>query len=184
MSKLKKLLKKIGACEEAIDWIGERDLKTCWAQCERGNWMLWLCGSMNGERGWPTKKNIALAVCDFVESALPVFENEYPEDKRPRNAIETLRKWANEEVSIEDVMAIDEIDSGLFLSFRSTMFVSNAVAAAVMFVTADDAPGYADDAAAFAAAALSKDDDDARSAALKEFADICRARLIIPVEKY
>jgi hypothetical protein len=40
-----------------------------------------------------TDKQKHTLACDFAESTLPYFEKEYPEDKRPRNAIETKRRW-------------------------------------------------------------------------------------------
>lgn len=44
-------------------------------------------------------KTLAIWAIDCVERVLPYFEEKYPEDRRPRNAIETLRTW---------------IDTGLF----------------------------------------------------------------------
>ena len=39
-------------------------------------------------------KEIRLFACDCAERVLPIFEKEYPDDKRPRTAIEVLRKYA------------------------------------------------------------------------------------------
>jgi len=41
--KLKDLFKqkKIRACEEGLEWLGDRTLAEMWAECERGDWMLW-----------------------------------------------------------------------------------------------------------------------------------------------
>ena len=33
-----------------------------------------------------------LCACDCAEYVLPIFENHYPNDNRPRNLIETLRQ--------------------------------------------------------------------------------------------
>ena len=38
-------------------------------------------------------KTLAVWAIDCVERVLPYFEGKYPEDHRPRNAIETLREW-------------------------------------------------------------------------------------------
>ena len=35
--------------------------------------------------------------CDFAERVLPIFEEKYPDDNRPRRAIEVKRKWTKEE---------------------------------------------------------------------------------------
>ena len=38
-------------------------------------------------------KTLAVWAIDCVERVLPYFEEKYPEDNRPRKAIEALRKW-------------------------------------------------------------------------------------------
>ena len=40
-------------------------------------------------------KTLAVWAIDCVERVLPYFEGKYPEDNRPRNAIETLQTWIN-----------------------------------------------------------------------------------------
>jgi hypothetical protein len=38
---------EMGACQSAIDWVGDRTERDAWAECERADWMLWLaprCG--------------------------------------------------------------------------------------------------------------------------------------------
>ena len=37
-----KLLSRLGACEEAREWVGDRTLEQAWAECESPDWMLWL----------------------------------------------------------------------------------------------------------------------------------------------
>lgn len=39
------------------------------------------------------KKTLALWVIDCAERVLPYFEEKYPQDHRPRKAIDTLRAW-------------------------------------------------------------------------------------------
>ena len=48
-------------------------------------------------------KKLHLLGCDFAEKALPYFEEKYPEDKRPRNAIEVKRLWIEEEYKNEQI---------------------------------------------------------------------------------
>ncbi len=43
-------------------------------------------------------RDLAVWAADCAERVLPLFESEYPEDKRPRQAIETLRKWVRTSV--------------------------------------------------------------------------------------
>jgi hypothetical protein len=40
-------------------------------------------------------KILAIWAADCAERVLPYFEDKYPQDPRPRNAIETLRAWIN-----------------------------------------------------------------------------------------
>ena len=46
-----------------------------------------------------------LFVCDCAERVLPLFEKCHPEDKRPRWAIETARRYARGEASAEEMAA-------------------------------------------------------------------------------
>lgn len=39
---LRTQLKKLGACEAAIDWVGRKGIKTAWNTCKDGYWMTWL----------------------------------------------------------------------------------------------------------------------------------------------
>jgi hypothetical protein len=40
-------------------------------------------------------KTLAIWAVDCVERVMPYFEEKYPEDHRPRNAIEALQAWIN-----------------------------------------------------------------------------------------
>src|SRR5271170_4918306 len=112
---LKSKLKALGACEDAVEWVGNRPLSTAWSECERGDWMLWLCARMIGEEAWPTHQEIVRASCDCAELVLPIFEKENPKDKRVRECIEVTRKWANGEASVEDVCkARDAADAAAY----------------------------------------------------------------------
>lgn len=41
----------------------------------------------------PNQRVLAIWAADCAERTLPYFENKYPNDDRPRKAIETLREW-------------------------------------------------------------------------------------------
>ena len=100
---LKRQLKALGACTDAVEWVADRDLLTAWAECERGDWMLWLVGRMQGKEGWPNRQAIVLVACDCAELVLPIYEKRYPNDDRVRNCIAVTRQWASGEASIDDV---------------------------------------------------------------------------------
>ncbi|GAC1632802.1 MAG: hypothetical protein NVS9B14_06490 [Candidatus Acidiferrum sp.] len=159
-----RLCESHGACREGLEWITGKSLAEFWQTCERADWMLWLCGKMEGTKGWPTRQQIVLVACTFAESALEHFEKKYPEDKRPRKAIEAARAWAQGTGTIEDVKA-----------HRAA-----AYDAAYAAYAAAAAAAYAYDAAAYAAAYAAW--RAVRGKKLKEFADVVRRELAIPFE--
>ena len=54
----------------------------------------------------PADKEIRLLACDYAEHVLPIFEREYPKDKRPRQAIETSRRFAVGEATQEELNTV------------------------------------------------------------------------------
>jgi hypothetical protein len=40
--KLRNKLRKLGACKEAIAWVGDKTLRQAWDECPCADWMLWL----------------------------------------------------------------------------------------------------------------------------------------------
>lgn len=46
------------------------------------------------------KKTLAIWSADCAERVLPIFEEKYPEDPRPRKAIESLRSWIRGEINL------------------------------------------------------------------------------------
>ena len=66
--KFQSLLDDLGACADAVEWARGKDLHTVWTTCERGDWLLWLCGKMVDKPGWPTHKHIVLAACACAEN--------------------------------------------------------------------------------------------------------------------
>lgn len=55
-------LKELGACQEAIDWVKEHGgtAQECWRDCQRGDWMAWLAGTMDIPLSTKTKGNKSL----------------------------------------------------------------------------------------------------------------------------
>ena len=48
-------------------------------------------------------REVRLFACDVAESVLHLFESKYPDDKRPSNAIETSRKYANGQATQQEL---------------------------------------------------------------------------------
>ena len=51
----------------------------------------------------PAEREIRLYACACAERVLPLFESKYPDNKCPRQAIEIARKFANGEVTKEEL---------------------------------------------------------------------------------
>jgi hypothetical protein len=60
-------------------------------------------------------------------SVLPIFENKYPEDKRPRLAIEAVEKFINGKISKEE---LDKYGGSAWASAKNVNWVSKAAAVA------------------------------------------------------
>ena len=39
---MNKTIEKLGPCDEGLDWLGDKPLEAAWAECHRGDWMLWV----------------------------------------------------------------------------------------------------------------------------------------------
>ncbi len=93
-AKLKTYLKRVNACVESIEWLGERDLATAWSECERADWLLWLAAKRCD------RKAVVLAACACARKALKYVPKG---EDRPRIAIETAEAWTRGEATIEQV---------------------------------------------------------------------------------
>ena len=82
-----------------------------------------------------TETDLRLLACDYAEHVLTIFERTNSEDKRPRTAIETARKYVRGEATLQDLHA-------------AAYAAANAAYAAAY---ADAAAAYAADVAAYAA---------------------------------
>jgi len=102
MKTLKEQLTKLGACPEAVKWVGDTTLQQAWQTCERTDWMLWLCGKMVDKPGWPTRQDLVLAACDCARTALRYVPDG---ETRPLAAIETAERWTRGEATIAEVEA-------------------------------------------------------------------------------
>jgi hypothetical protein len=146
-----KLLSELQACGEATKWAKGKSFSTVWETCERGDWLLWLCGRMADRPGWPTHKEVVLAACDCAETALQYVKSG---EDRPRKCIATVRAWVACTATIEDVRS----------AMRAARAANDAAAAAdaayAAARAANDAAAAADAAYAAARASYAAADDD------------------------
>lgn len=87
-------LKTIGACDEAVEWAGRYStLQVAWDACERGDWMLWLCGKFAGEPWDDGRRRLVLAACECARPALA-----WAGEVRPQFQLDLHESWARGEV--------------------------------------------------------------------------------------
>ncbi len=103
------------------------------------------------------KQTAVLFACDCAERVLHVFEKQYPDDKRPRTAIETARKWARGEATLKETRSASDAAAA-------------AAGASYSAACADDTVSYAASDAAGSAYAASDASDDTADVAYSTYA--------------
>ena len=166
---LKHYLKNETACQEAIDWIAERDLETAWSECPRGDWMLWLA----------KRAGVDIRMMKAAKAECAALAWEWmPEDARV--AVEVARAFARGETTQE------EMQKAAAAAYNAAYVASCAVVACAAYAAAYAAyPAYAAKSAAYAAEAAAEAaayDDEAAAAARKDAQKRCTeiVREIIP----
>ena len=104
--------------------------------------------------------------CTYAEDVLPIYEKDYPKDKRPRKAIETKRKWLDGKATDRQLAAARAAAGDA--ARDAAWDAARAAARAAAVDAARDAAGAAAVAAAWAAAVDAPVDaawDTARDAA-------------------
>ena len=118
-------------------------------------------------------------LADVAESVLYIFEEKYPEDKRPRLAIEACRKFAKGEISEQELKAAA---AAAYATYASTDTTDTAYAAYAAYTAADAASAHASfsayDAADTAADAAAHIDD---TASCNAYADADAYAVTIPI---
>lgn len=192
--KFARLLRRLNACQEGTAWCEGKTLTEFWNSSDRADWMLWLCGKMAGMKDWPNQNSLVRVTCLCVERSLPLFESQYPADRRPRKAIETARAWAKGNSSTIEVKAAanateeaayatNDADAPYYNNHAATYTAFACVYVAYSACRSANASSYAVANAAAAASftVVNKLEGRAiRYAELKEMARIVRANLKIP----
>jgi len=74
-------------CDSAVAWLGRRrSLARAWADCPRGDWLVWVA-----EYGGADRRDLVAVVSDLAESVIHLAP---ADDPRPAAAIEAARAWA------------------------------------------------------------------------------------------
>lgn len=95
-------LHQLSACSEAVKWCAGRRVAAAWRECERGDWMLWLCGRLSGKPGSKARRKLVLCACECARLSLQFVP---AGELRPLRAIETAERWArgDRSVTLDDV---------------------------------------------------------------------------------
>ncbi len=162
------LLIKLEACNSAVDWYNDRPSDQAWQDCPRGDWMLWIATRLGVDH-----KLLVAAVCDCIDTIL----HHVPDDElRPRQAIETVRRWIKGEASLNEVRAASDAASNAATSYAAYN-AANAASYAATY-NASHIASYAANPASYAANAASYIATAGDSTkAEKIMADIVRKRI-------
>jgi hypothetical protein len=71
-------------------WLNQyQSLEEAFADCHRGDWMIWMLGKTKKIE----KEDIIKFAVACAERTLPLFEERFPSDHRPRYALVACRSW-------------------------------------------------------------------------------------------
>jgi hypothetical protein len=158
-------LKELGACQKAVEWVGDRTMKEAFRDCPRGDWILWAHEKFFPER----KRERVLAAAHCANTVRHLMKND-----RSKKAVDTAIAYGEGKVTEK------ELRTAAYGSYAVVENADYAVAAAAFsFSTA----AYGEDAydVAYAVAHAAADDKEENQ---KKTADICRKYLTTKEEKY
>ena len=151
-------LRKNHACKSGMAWLKKgkyESFSQAWTDCENSLWMLWL---LEKKKLLDKKTAMRLAII-FAKDVLPIFEAKYPDDRRPRKAIEAVESYLKTNRHDATVLATTVFAATAAIAFV-TFYVNNdgdintarAFCAAIIFVTSVDNDSDINAARAFRAA--------------------------------
>jgi hypothetical protein len=87
-------------CSDGLEWAkGYKSFKAAWAECQRGDWMLWFLDKRC--KTIAQRKRLVYTACQCARLALPYIQNDA---LTPLAAIETTERWTREEATMEQVI--------------------------------------------------------------------------------
>jgi hypothetical protein len=151
---MKELLIKLNACDEAIEWAGDRTIEEIVKDCDRGDWLLELAKKIGIEL-----QPLTLAKGHCANTVRDLMENE-----SSIKAVDMAIAFGEGRATME------ELNNATAAFFPSAFYTADAAARAAydaFYAAAANAAFYAANAAADAAGAAKKQNQ-------KETAEICR----------
>ena len=115
--KLKEKLKEMNACQEAIDWVGNRTLKQAWDECERGDWMLWFA----------SKSGVELQPLTLAKARCAKLVIHLMKDERSIRAVEVAERFGLGKATREE---LDCAADAAYATAYGAYAVASAVASA------------------------------------------------------
>ena len=103
MTTFAETLRQIGACSEALAWVGQRTAADAWRECKSSEWMLWLFGHLPIEIA---PQEWRLLSCDFAEAAVKYADEETA--AVCEGTIEVARRHALGDASDEELAAASD----------------------------------------------------------------------------
>ena len=165
-------LVELKACPDAVKWAtAYPTLEAAWAACDRGDWMLWLAGSVSGAPGSEPRRTVARAAAACARLALPAWKERHPEDTTVEAAILAAERGDPKECRKAASAAWAEAWAAASAAWAA------ASAAWEEAAEAASASAWAAAAAAWAAAASAS---AARIKCLSECADLVRGFYPVP----
>ena len=132
----KQQLIDLGACPEAIIFVGNMTMQEAWTKCQRGDWMLWLYQKLH-----PTKiRQLTLAKGHCANTVRHLMK-----DIRSRDSVDVAIKFGEGKATEKQLI---DATAGAFAAYAAAAGAAAAYAAAAGAAAAADV-----DAAAAAAAA-------------------------------
>ena len=151
----KKELRELNACTSGLRTFiaahGSADAR--FSQCLTSNgWddVWWLVSNTYSQFSDEQKADLRLLSCEYALSVIEKFEKEFPEDKRPREAIEVAQKFAKGGITSEELEAAAAAAAAAARSAARSAASAHSAAYAAAYAAA--ASAYAARSAAYAAA--------------------------------
>ena len=142
------MLVKMGACKEGVDWFEKQSNHTLIALAKaaiNGNKFQYANWAIVRLMSHKQKVKYALFA---AEQVLDIFEKKYPEDDRPRKAIEAAKAWLKNPCKETAYAAANAADAAANAAYAA----ANAAYAAAYAAYVANAAAYAAANAAYAAA--------------------------------
>jgi Immunity protein Imm5 len=125
------------------------NFRKIYAACPRSDWLLWLLRRAQAIDK-PQAVQVSIACAEHV---LDMYEKKYPEDKRPRQAIEAAQAWLQNPTEENRKAAAAAAAAAAYDAAAYDAYAAAAAAAYAAYAAAYDAAAYDTYAAAAAAAA-------------------------------